>query len=101
MKKVPSIPYKALPHFSDAERLERVRGLREELATRRTCRMFADTPVAREIIEEAILAAGTAPSGAHHQPWHDLQHRALAASGAARRGVSVGLRHARLRMVPI
>ncbi|HTK58479.1 MAG TPA: nitroreductase family protein [Sphingomicrobium sp.] len=82
MKKVPSIPYKALPHFSDAERLERVRGLREELATRRTCRMFADTPVAREIIEEAILAAGTAPSGANHQPWHfsvvsspDLKHR--------------------------
>jgi nitroreductase len=32
--------------------------------------MFSDTPVPREVIEEAILAAGTAPSGANHQPWH-------------------------------
>lgn len=32
--------------------------------------MFADTPVPREVIEEAIRAAGTAPSGANHQPWH-------------------------------
>ena len=82
MKEVPCIPYEALPQFTDAERLERVKALREELAARRTCRMFADTPVAREIIEEAILAAGTAPSGANHQPWHfsvvsspDLKHR--------------------------
>ena len=36
----------------------------------------------REVIEEAILAAGTAPSGANHQPWHfavvsspELKHR--------------------------
>jgi iodotyrosine deiodinase len=32
--------------------------------------MFSDAPVPREVIEEAILAAGTAPSGANHQPWH-------------------------------
>jgi nitroreductase len=44
--------------------------------------MFSDAPVPREVIEEAILAAGTAPSGANHQPWHfavvsspELKHR--------------------------
>ena len=70
MKQVPSVHYEALPQLSDSERLERVKELRAELAGRRTCRMFANTPVAREIIEEAIMAAGTAPSGANHQPWH-------------------------------
>jgi iodotyrosine deiodinase len=32
--------------------------------------MFSQDPVPREAIELAILAAGTAPSGAHLQPWH-------------------------------
>lgn len=32
--------------------------------------MFSDAAVPREIIEAAIMAAGTAPSGANHQPWH-------------------------------
>jgi nitroreductase len=37
---------------------------------RRTCRYFSNTPVPRDIITAAIEAAGTAPSGANHQPWH-------------------------------
>ena len=32
--------------------------------------MFSPAPVPRAVIEEAILAAGSAPSGANHQPWH-------------------------------
>jgi nitroreductase len=36
---------------------------------RRTVRSFAPTPVPRSVIENAIRAAGTAPSGAHKQPW--------------------------------
>lgn len=36
---------------------------------RRTTRHFAADPVPREWIEYAIRAAGTAPSGAHQQPW--------------------------------
>ena len=32
--------------------------------------MFAPTPVPRAVNEEALLAAGSAPSGANHQPWH-------------------------------
>ena len=32
--------------------------------------MFSQGPVPRDVIEQAILAAGSAPSGANHQPWH-------------------------------
>ncbi|MGQ0641145.1 MAG: nitroreductase family protein [Gemmatimonadaceae bacterium] len=36
---------------------------------RRTTRHFSHEPVPRELIELAIRTAGTAPSGAHQQPW--------------------------------
>ncbi len=82
MKPVPHIPYTALPDLTDEERIAAAGAFREEVASRRTCRMFSDAPVPREVIEQAILAAGSAPSGANHQPWHfavvtspDLKHR--------------------------
>jgi len=82
MKTVPSVPYDMLPPLTDEERVEQARAFREKIATRRSCRMFSEAPVPREVIEEAILAAGTAPSGANHQPWHfavvsspELKHR--------------------------
>ncbi|MBU1619850.1 MAG: nitroreductase family protein [Gammaproteobacteria bacterium] len=37
---------------------------------RHSIRKFSDKPVAQELIEHCILAAGSAPSGANHQPWH-------------------------------
>ena len=37
---------------------------------RRSVRQFADRAVPREIIENCLLTAGTAPSGANMQPWH-------------------------------
>ncbi len=40
------------------------------LRQRRTVREFSDRPVARDIIENALKTAGTAPSGANMQPWH-------------------------------
>lgn len=42
----------------------------EELKSRRTVRDFSDQPISREVIENCILAAGRAPSGANQQPWH-------------------------------
>jgi len=82
MREIPTIPYADLPDLSDEERIARARSFYEGIATRRTCRMFAATPVPREVIEAAILAAGSAPSGANHQPWHfavisspELKHR--------------------------
>ncbi len=37
---------------------------------RRTVRDFSGREIPREIIENALLTAGSAPSGAHRQPWH-------------------------------
>nr|WP_245216226.1 nitroreductase family protein [Sagittula salina] len=40
------------------------------MQTRHTVRDFAPRPVPRDVIEACIRTAGTAPSGANHQPWH-------------------------------
>ena len=59
-----------LPDLADEERISRARAMRDRLKERRTCRYFSDRPVPREVVEAAIEAAGTAPNGANHQPWH-------------------------------
>jgi len=41
-----------------------------DVKRRRTVREFSDRPIPDEVIKNAILAAGTAPSGANQQPWH-------------------------------
>lgn len=43
---------------------------RQQMQRRRSVRDFSARPVEREIIEECLLAAGTAPNGANLQPWH-------------------------------
>ena len=70
MKPHDSLPYTQLPDYSDAVRIARSRAFYAEVRTRRTCRCFSPEPVPRPVIENAILAAGTAPNGANHQPWH-------------------------------
>ena len=40
-----------------------------QMRQRRTVREFSNRDVDREIVKQAILTAGTAPSGAHQQPW--------------------------------
>lgn len=65
-----TVPYTALPRYTDAERIARAQAFFEAIRTRRTCRDFSDAPVPRAVIEKAILAAGSAPNGANHQPWH-------------------------------
>ncbi|MEM8770254.1 MAG: nitroreductase family protein [Pseudomonadota bacterium] len=42
----------------------------EDIKKRHSVRAFSDAPVAQEIIEACIAAAGRAPNGANHQPWH-------------------------------
>lgn len=51
------------------ESLKRVRSFYTDINKRRSLRMFSDKPVAKEVIEYVIKSAGTAPSGAHKQPW--------------------------------
>ena len=82
----PKLPYPALPALTEAERLARVTAAYQQLRSRRTCREFAETPVPRVVIENAILAAGTAPSGANHQPWHF----AVVSSARKRREIRLG-----------
>jgi iodotyrosine deiodinase len=55
--------------LSDDESLVRGRQFFEEMNRRRTTRHFSPEPIPRECIELAIRTAGTAPSGAHQQPW--------------------------------
>lgn len=62
------IPYQA-KKITSLEGLERSREFYEWLGSRRSVRHFSDQEVPRELIENLILAAGTAPSGAHKQPW--------------------------------
>ena len=55
---------------TEAEMSDCARQFREEASQRRSVRQFSDRPVSRNLIEEFIRAAGTAPSGANRQPWH-------------------------------
>lgn len=58
------------PDYSPAQMQERAEAVLDTLKTRRTIREFSNRPVPRTLIETCIAAAGTAPSGANHQPWH-------------------------------
>jgi iodotyrosine deiodinase len=64
----PTIPL-AFERLPEDEMLRRARGFYAEMDRRRTTRHFSDQPVPRELIEYAVRTAGTAPSGAHQQPW--------------------------------
>lgn len=55
--------------LSDEESLRRSRQFLMRVAERRSVRQFSTEPVPYELIENAIRAAGTAPSGANQQPW--------------------------------
>ncbi|MEL7097402.1 MAG: nitroreductase family protein [Pseudomonadota bacterium] len=69
------LDYSAIPlpdrqDLSEEEMLRRVTEFRDFMAQRHTIRDFDTKPVAQEVIEACIAAAGTAPSGANHQPWY-------------------------------
>lgn len=55
--------------YEPAEMLERSAALYEHMDKRRSVREFSDKPIPKEVIENLIKAASTAPSGAHKQPW--------------------------------
>jgi nitroreductase len=65
-------PFQALEFAekSPEEMLQASRIFYQEIKKRRTVRDFSDREVNREIIVNALRAAGTAPSGANMQPWH-------------------------------
>ncbi|QKG21217.1 nitroreductase family protein [Actinomadura verrucosospora] len=51
------------------EAVSRARAFADTMTLRRTVRDFAPRPVPMEVVEHAIRAAATAPSGANLQPW--------------------------------
>ncbi|MEM1448578.1 MAG: nitroreductase family protein [Planctomycetota bacterium] len=68
---MPDAPFVPLDHqrLSPDEMLERARRFAATADRRRSVRTFAPDPVPLEVLEECVRAAGTAPSGAHKQPW--------------------------------
>ena len=69
MRDHPSQPLTGYVPVDDGEGVARATAFRALMAGRRTVREFSDRPVPRAIVEQAILTAGSAPSGANHQPW--------------------------------
>ena len=65
-----TVPLEAYREYPVEEMRERVERFYTDMARRRTVREFSDRPVPRDIVETALNAAGTAPSGANLQPWH-------------------------------
>ena len=64
------VPLSSYVELPADEMRERASAFLDEAQRRRTVRDFSDRPVPRDIIEMCILVAGTAPNGAHRQPWH-------------------------------
>ena len=66
-------PFIALDSYQERnpdDMLKRSHDFYEQIKRRRTVRDFSNRPVDRKIIENCLLAAGTAPNGANLQPWH-------------------------------
>lgn len=64
----PHIPYSG-ESYSPTEMLQRSRQYHQWIDQRRTVRDISNKPVAREVMEQLVVAASSAPSGAHKQPW--------------------------------
>jgi iodotyrosine deiodinase len=63
-------PLRTYREYPPDEMTARARDFASDLARRRTTRHFSDRSVPLDVITECIRAAGSAPSGAHLQPWH-------------------------------
>ena len=64
------LPLNTYREFPPEEMQRRARAFRDEMLRRRTVRQFSSRPVPREIIDDCLAVAGSAPSGANMQPWH-------------------------------
>ncbi|MEA1994355.1 MAG: nitroreductase family protein [Euryarchaeota archaeon] len=75
------IPYRR-EEYADKEMIQRSKEFYTWMDKRRTVREFSSKSVPREVMENLIRTASTAPSGAHLQPWtfclisnEELKHR--------------------------
>ena len=70
MSAYPFVPLTTYEEYPVDVMRQRLHDFYTSVNLRRTVREFSDRPVPRDIIENALRAAGTAPSGANLQPWH-------------------------------
>jgi nitroreductase len=64
------VPHTGYQEYPAAEMEVRAAAFYAEMRRRRTVRQFSDRSVPRTVIEQCLLTASTAPSGANQQPWH-------------------------------
>ena len=69
MENAPFIPLN-FEELTPEHMQQQAREFYELLKKRRTVREFSDRPIPDGVIENCLLAAGTAPNGANKQPWH-------------------------------
>ncbi|MDQ3080981.1 MAG: nitroreductase family protein [Gemmatimonadota bacterium] len=86
------VPLSTFQEYQPELMMARAEQFAQDIGRRRTTRQFSDRPVDREVIEHCLRAAGSAPSGAHLQPWHfvvisdpELKRRLRAAAEVAER----------------
>ncbi|MEQ8765287.1 MAG: nitroreductase family protein [Planctomycetota bacterium] len=91
MTDFPFVPLE-FSHRTPREVEEAARRFDAAMQTRRSVRDFSPEPVSREVIESVVRTAGSAPSGAHKQPWHfvavsdpEIKHRIRVAAEAEER----------------
>ena len=63
-------PYRDFIEYPASEMQTRAASFYAELKRRRSVRTFDSRPIPPGVLEDCLRAAGTAPSGANHQPWH-------------------------------
>lgn len=63
------IPYLHRSQLTDNETIESAKNYYEKLKSRRSLRFFSDKKVPKAVIENLVMTAATAPSGANKQPW--------------------------------
>ena len=87
-----AVPFADFIEYPPTEMQDRACGFLRDMRRRHSCRDFAARGVPRGVIEACIAAAGSAPSGANHQPWFfaaigspDLKARIRAAVEAEER----------------
>jgi nitroreductase len=69
MSKATFQPLSSYIEYPIEEMKQRAAEFRRQMQRRRTVRQFSDRPVPREVIEECLMVAGSAPNGANLQPW--------------------------------
>ncbi len=91
MYKKGEVSYQPLPlpdrvQLDDAASLAAAEAFRDYMRKRHSVRQYDGRPVSRAVIEAIVAAAGTAPSGANHQPWHFVALSDPAMKAAIRAG---------------